>query len=422
MFDVESNTKYMKTSNIEFEQVIERGCGLDVHRDTVVATVMGKGIKTETRTFGTTTSSLKELGEWLASFEVSDGAMESTGIYWKPVLHVLREYPINLIVVNARHIKNVPGRKTDKADSRWICKLLLSGLLKGSFIPPENIQELRNLHRYKKKLVGTIASEKNRIIRILEDANVKLSSVVSDTSGVTSTYLINGLIEGRKDLENLVSECYHKKLNASPEQIKEAINGRLTTHHAFLLKSMKKHVSNLEEQIAEIDVEIEKYIKDFETEIELLQTIPGVAKEGAIGIVAEIGVDMEVFPSEHHLASHSGMCPGSNESAGKKKSSRTRHGNKHLKATLTELAWGATRTKNSYYKAKYEGMVARRGKKRALIAIGHKILCASYHIIKNKEAFKELGYEYLAERKRRNRLEYLKRELKEQGYIIQKAA
>jgi transposase len=383
---------------------------------------MGKGIKTETRTFGTTTSSLKELGAWLESLQVTDGAMESTGIYWKPVLHVLREYPINLIVANARHIKNVPGRKTDKADSQWICKLLLSGLLKGSFIPPENIQELRDLHRYKKKLIGTVAAEKNRIIKTLEDANVKLSSVVSDTSGVTATYLINGLIEGRKDLSNLVSECYHKRLQASPKEIEEAINGRLTDHHAFILKSMQKHIASVEMQIAEIDVEIEKHIKDFEKEIELLQTIPGVGKNGAIGIVAEIGVDMDVFPSEHHLASHSGMCPGNNESAGKKKSSRTRQGNKHLKSTLTELAWGATRTKKSYYKAKYESMVVRRGKKRALIAIGHKILCAAYHIIKNKEPFKELGYEYLAERKKKNRLEYLKRELKEHGYKVEKAA
>jgi len=412
----------MGKSKIEYEQVIDRGCGLDVHRDTVVATVMGKGIKTETRTFGTTTSSLNELGVWLESLGVTNGAMESTGIYWKPVLHVLRTYPLDLIVVNARHIKNVPGRKTDKADSQWICKLLISGLLKGSFIPPENIQELRDLHRYKKKLIGTVASEKNRIIRVLEDANIKLSSVVSDTSGVTASYLIKGLIEGRKDLEKLIAECYHRKLQANPGQIKEAITGRLTAHHAFILKSMQKHIASVEEQIAEIDVEIEKYIKDFEKEIELLQTIPGVGKGGAIGIVAEIGVDMDVFPSEHHLASHSGMCPGNNESAGKKKSSRTRQGNKHLKATLTELAWGATRTKKSYYKAKYESMVARRGKKRALIAIGHKILCASYHIIKNKEAFKDLGYEYLAERRKKNRLEYLKRELKEQGYKIEKAA
>lgn len=309
----------MAKKSVEFEQVIDRGCGLDVHRDTVVATVMGKGIETETRTFGTTTSSLKQLGEWLEYLQVTNGAMESTGIYWKPVLHILRDYPINLIVVNARHIKNVPGRKTDKADSQWICKLLISGLLNGSFIPPENIQELRDLHRYKKKLIGTVASEKNRIIRVLEDSNIKLSSVISDTSGVTASYLMQGLIEGRQDFDALIKECYHKKLKASPEQIKEAIKGRLTPNNIFILKSMQKHIASVESQIMEIGVEIEKHIKAFEKEIELLQTIPGVGKEGAIGIVAEIGVDMNVFPDEHHLASHSGMCPGNNESAGKKK-------------------------------------------------------------------------------------------------------
>jgi len=309
----------MKRNNIEFEQVIERGCGLDVHRDTVVATVMGKGIITETRTYDTTTNSLRELGSWLESLQVTDGAMESTGIYWKPVLHVLRTYPINLIVVNAQHIKNVPGRKTDKADSQWICKLLISGLLKGSFIPPENIQELRDLHRYKTKLVQSAASEKNRIIRVLEDSNIKIASVVTDVSGHAATYLINGLIEGRSDLENMIDECYHGRLKASPIQIKEAITGRLTSNNIFILKSMQKHIASLEEQIAEIDIEIEKHIKDFEKEIELLQTIPGVGKEGAISIVAEIGVDMNVFPNEHHLASYSGMCPGNNESAGKKK-------------------------------------------------------------------------------------------------------
>ncbi|MDP4240721.1 MAG: IS110 family transposase [Bacteroidota bacterium] len=309
----------MKRNNIEFEQVIERGCGLDVHRDTVTATVMGKGIITQTRTYNTTTSSLRELGSWLESLQVTDGAMESTGIYWKPVMHILRTYPINLIVVNAQHIKNVPGRKTDKADSQWICKLLISGLLKGSFIPPENIQELRNLHRYKTKLIQSAASEKNRIIRVLEDSNIKIASVVTDVSGHTATYLINGLIEGRNDLENLIAECYHKKLKKSPNQIKEAITGRLTANNIFILKSMQKHIASLEEQIAEIDIEIEKHIKDFEKEIELLQTIPGVGKKGAISIVAEIGVDMNVFPNEHHLASYSGMCPGNNESAGKKK-------------------------------------------------------------------------------------------------------
>jgi len=390
----------MEKRTIEYEQVIERGCGLDVHRDTVVATVMGKGIATETRTYHTTTGSLNELGEWLKSLQVEAVAMESTGIYWKPVLHVLRVYPLKILVVNARHIKNVPGRKTDRADSQWICKLLMSGLLKGSFIPPENIQVIRDLHRYKRKLVRMIASEKNRIIKVLEDANIKLSSVFSDTSGVTATQIINGLIAGRRDLEKLVSECYHNRLQATAKQIVEAINGRLTEHLSFILRTMQMHIEYLETQIAEIDTQIDKYIKEFEQEIDLLQTIPGVGKEGAISIIAEIGVDMDVFPSEHHLASHSGMCPGNNESAGKKKSTRTRQGNKHLKATLTELAWSATRTKNSFYKAKYESLVVRRGKKRALIAIGHKILCASYHIIKNKEPFKELGYEYLAERKK----------------------
>lgn len=309
----------MTLGKVEYEQVIERGCGLDVHRDTVVATVMGKGIKTDTRTFQTTTNSLNELGTWLEGLKVTDVAMESTGVYWKPVLHVLRVYPMNLMVVNARHIKNVPGRKTDKADSQWICKLLISGLLKASFIPPKKIQELRELHRYKKKLIGVAASERNRIIRVLEDANIKLSSVVSDTSGVTASYLINGLIDGRKDLDNLIAECYHGKLQATPHQIKEAITGRLESHHSFILKSMQKHIESVQSQINEIDNEVEKYIGDFEKEIELLQTIPGVAKEGAIGIIAEIGVDMSVFPTEHHLASHSGMSPGSNESAGKKK-------------------------------------------------------------------------------------------------------
>jgi transposase len=412
----------MANNELEFEQVIDRGCGLDVHRDTVVATVMGKGLKTATRTFGTTTSSLKELGAWLEELQITHGAMESTGIYWKPVLHILREYPIGLIVVNARHIKNVPGRKTDKCDSHWICKLLMSGLLKGSFIPPENIQELRDLHRYKKKLIGAVASEKNRIIKVLEDSNIKLSSVVSDTSGATASYLIKGLVEGRRDLDALINECHHKRLKSSHELIREAINGRLTANNIFILKSMQKHIASLEAQIAEIDEEIANHTRDFVKEIELLQTIPGVGKEGAIGIVAEIGVDMSVFPNEHHLASHSGMCPGNNESAGKKKSSRTRQGNKHLKATLTELAWGATRTKKSYYKAKYESMVVRRGKKRALIAIGHKILCAAYHIMKNKEAFKELGYEYLAERKKKNRVESIKKELVDLGYKVEKTA
>lgn len=306
-----------ETTNIE--QIIERGCGLDVHKETVVATVMGKGLKTETRTFSTVTSSLKDLGSWLQSKGVSDIAMESTGIYWKPVFHILSEFSFKILVVNARHIKNVPGRKTDKKDSQWICKLLLSGLLRGSFIPSEQIQEIRDLYRYKKKLIGAVSSEKNRIIRTLEDCNIKLSSVVSDTSGVTATNLINGLLNGRTDYKQLVAECYHARLSKSPQQIEEAITGRIKPHQRFLLLEMQKHIAHLDGMIKEVEVEIDSLLSPIQLEVELLQSIPGVAKEGAVGIIAEIGTDMSVFPSEQHLASHSGMCPGNNESAGKKK-------------------------------------------------------------------------------------------------------
>jgi transposase len=308
----------MEQNTIEFEQLIERGCGIDVHKETAVATVKGKGIKEETKTYDTFTSSLKEMKEWLISNGITHIAMESTGVYWKPIFNILED-SFEILLVNARHLKNVPGRKTDKADSRWICKLLLSGLLKGSFVPPENIRELRDLSRYKTKLTREVASEKNRIQRILEDANIKLSSVVSDTSGTVATKLIDGLVSGRKDLEVLINECYHGKLTSSKEELKEALTGRLTPHHVFMLKQMKAHIAYLESQIVLIDTEMDKKLEEYNDELELLQTIPGVAKDGAKRILSEIGANMNVFPDEHHLASWAGMCPGNNESAGKKK-------------------------------------------------------------------------------------------------------
>lgn len=293
----------MKKNTIEFEQVIEKGCGIDVHKKTVVATVCGKGVKTETKTFSTFTSSLKEMKVWLKEIGITHIAMESTGVYWKPVFNILED-TFDILLVNARHLKNVPGRKTDKADSRWISKLLISGLLKGSFVPPENIRELRDLSRYKTKLTGQIASEKNRIQRILEDANIKLFSVVSDTSGVVATKLIDGLMSGRKDLDKLVEECYHGNLSASREELKEALTGRITNHHVFMLKQMKSHIAYLESQIELIDREMDSKLAEYNEQLELLQTIPGVGKDGAKGILAKIGANMEVFPSEkgHILA------------------------------------------------------------------------------------------------------------------------
>ena len=310
-------TKTQKTEVVEFEQIVERGCGMDVHKETVVATVSGRGIKQETRTYSTFTSSLKELKEWLRSLGMTHIAMESTGVYWKPVFNVLEE-DIEIILVNARHIKNVPGHKTDKKDSKWITKLLLSGLLKGSFIPPKEIRELRDLFRYKRKLTGQISSEKNRLQKILEDANIKISSVVSNTFGVSSTKIIEAMIKGENDIEELVKLC-HGRLNSKKEELKEALVGKLTEHHKFMLRTIKKSIANIEDIVAEVEKQIDEQTKEYQVEMELLQTIPGVGKDSAIGIIAEIGVDMNVFPNEQHLASWAGMSPGNNESAGKKK-------------------------------------------------------------------------------------------------------
>jgi len=302
---------------MEFTSEIERGCGIDVHKETVVATINGKGLKKQTREFSTYTSSLTSLCKWLIENGVTHAAIESTGIYWKPVFNILGE-DVKLILVNARHIKNVPGRKTDIKDSEWICKLLLSGLLKASFIPPKEIRDLRDLTRYQLKLTQQVASEKNRIIRELEDANIKLSSVLQNVSGVTGTKIINAIIEGETNPNDLI-RFYHGKIKVGRGEFKEALQGTLTDHHRFMLKQMKQHMISLEKQMEEIEQEIDKRVAPYEADISLLREIPGVDRKGAVGIISEIGTDMSVFPNEHHLASWCGLSPGNNESAGKKK-------------------------------------------------------------------------------------------------------
>ena len=303
---------------IEFEQVVSRGCGMDVHKETVVATVAGVGIKAETRTFSTFTNSLVELSEWLKGVGVTTVAMESTGVYWKPVFNVL-ESDFEIMLVNARHIKNVPGHKTDKKDSRWITKLLLSGLLKGSFIPPVEIRQLRDLFRYKRKLTCQVSAEKNRLQKILEDANLKLSSVVSDTFGVSATKIIDALLAGEEDIEELLKLC-HGQLKKKQDAMQEALVGKLTEHHKFMLRTIKKSIANIEGIKAEVEQQIDEQSKAYQVEIELLQSIPGVGQESALGIIAEIGVKMEVFPNEQHLASWAGMSPGNEESGPKVRS------------------------------------------------------------------------------------------------------
>jgi len=302
---------------IKFPQVVKVGCGIDVHRDIIVATIRKSNDEFETREFGAYTSSLTSLRDWCKTEHVTHVAMESTGVYWKPVFNVLEE-DFEIILVNARHVKNVPGHKTDKKDSRWISKLLLSGLLKGSFIPPVDIRKLRDLVRYKKKVVAQAASEQNRIIKILEDANIKLSSVVSKVDGAVGTKIINSLIQGQTDPDELI-KFYHGKMKVSKTEFRMALEGRISNHHRMMLQFHQDSIADKERLIERIDAAIEVAIKAYQVEIDLLQTIPGVGKDSAISIISEIGVDMSKFPNENHLSSWAGLSPGNNETGGKKK-------------------------------------------------------------------------------------------------------
>jgi transposase len=305
-------------SNIEFNQVIKVGCGADVHRDTVVATIRRSDDDYETRTFSCYTSSLIELREWCEKSGVTHFAMESTGIYWKPVFNIMEESSMEILLVNARHVKNVPGHKTDKKDSVWLSKLLLSGLLKGSFIPPEDIRELRDLVRYKKKIIEQRSSEKNRTIKILEDCNIKLSSVLTNVDGAVGERLINDIIKGESNTEKLIKH-YHGRIKKSRAEFKEALSGRLTEHHRFMLKMVKKSIEDKDEFIKELEKEIDQKVAKYEDRLNRLQTIDGVGRDSAITIISEVGVDMSQFPNEKHFSSWAGMSPGNNESGGKKK-------------------------------------------------------------------------------------------------------
>lgn len=302
---------------IKFTQVVQCGCGIDVHKDIIVATIRKSEEEFETRNFDAFTSSLTDLRDWCKSEKVTHIAMESTGIYWKPVYNILGE-DFEVILVNARHVKNVPGHKTDTKDSIWLSKLLLSGLLKGSFIPPQKTRELRDLVRYKKKKVAQVASEKNRVIKTLEDCNIKLSSVLTDVSGVSATKIISALIDGDTDIDTLM-QYIHGKVKADRNHIRKALEGRITDHHRFMLKIARETIEENEKLIAKVDAQIDASVKDCEVILANLQTIDGVGRDSAIAIISEIGTDMTRFPNEHHLSSWAGLSPGSNESGGKKK-------------------------------------------------------------------------------------------------------
>lgn len=302
------------------EILSDRACGLDIHKKNVVATIMGSDLAKETRTFSSFTRDLEALKEWLESMKIESVAMESTGVYWKPVYQILESGNFELLLVNARHMKNVPGKKTDVKDSEWICSLLRAGLLRGSFVPVKETRYLRELVRYRKKQVQAIASEKQRMQKILEDANIKLSSVVSDISGVTATEMIDELIKGKKTAKE-ISELGKGKLKAKLEDLEKSLEGHFTNHHKFMMKTIIKKINATAEIIEELDEEIKSRneVQEEKEDIELLKTIPGVGQRTAEILVAELGTDMDQFPNEDHLSSWAGLSPGNNESGGKKK-------------------------------------------------------------------------------------------------------
>ncbi len=400
-------------------------CGIDVHKSMIKASIakgpLDKPPKFYTRTFSTMTSDLLKMKDWLRENEVEAVAMESTGVYWKPIFNILEdEFPV--ILANPQYLKKVPGKKSDVKDSKWIASLLRCGLIPASFIPPKPIRELREINRTRRKLVGMMASEKNRIQKVLEDANIKLASVVSKIDGVSSMNMIRALLKKDKLSREEIADMARGKLKSKVDQLVEALNGKITDHHRFLLRLHLNNIAFLAEQIQEIDERIQKGMILFRKEETLIQTIPGISKTTAPAIIAEIGVDMSQFPTDAHLASWAGMCPGNNESAGVKKSGKIRKGNSSLKATLTEVAWAASRTKGSAYSAIYNNIAKRRGKKRALIALGHRILLDIHRVLTTGEPFVDEGAVAVHQRNSRARQQSAIRFLEQSGYTITKAS
>ena len=407
------------------DPILKSCCGMDVHRDHVTACIASGPLDRAkeiliVQEFSTMTSDLRNLSSWLKDHNVETVAMESTGIYWKPIFNILED-GFNVILANAKHVKNVPGLKTDKRDARWLARLLRYGLVPASFIPPRNIRELRDLTRTRRKMVGEMTREKNRVQKILQDANIKLSSVMSKVFGVTGEVLMRALLENDELNPDDIASLAKGKLKKKVDLLVKAVDGNVTEHHRFLLTMHFEHIDFLAKQIAIFDEKIYQKLEPYEKKFKLVQSEPGINEVNAASVIAEIGVDMSRFPDENHLSSWSAICPGNNESAGKRKSGKTRRGNNYLKAALTEAAWAASRTKDTALREKYQNIARRRGKKRAIVAIGHQILKDVYRILSTGEPYCEVGVEVIRERKSRTKELSMIRELERIGYTIHKA-
>ena len=399
----------------------ERCCGIDVHKKSVAACVIvpgpdGQPLK-ETRTYGTLTEELSELADWLKEQGVTHVAMESTGVYWKPVYNLL-EGGFEILVVNAEHIQKWAGRKTDVQDAEWIADLLRHGLLKGSFIPSALQRELRDLTRYRTRLGDARKSEINRLHKVLEDANIKLASVASDIMGVSGRAILAELVAGQSD-PALMAQLARGRLRDKQDLLEKALSGTVKPHHRFMLAQHLGHIDYLDEAIARVDAEIEEKTRPFEATLARWDSLPGINRRIAEIVIAEVGVDLKPFADARHLASWAGMCPGNDQSAGKRRSGKTRKGSKWLRRALIEAAHGAARTRNSYYQAQYRRIVARRGKQRAAVAVGHSLLVTGYYLVTRQQAYQDLGTTYFDERDREAVKRRSVKRLEQLGFQVQ---
>jgi transposase len=403
------------------EVVYERCCGVDIGKKLVVACVLTPGTRgrshQEVRSFGTMTADLVALGDWLAERQVTHVAMESTGVYWKPIYNVLEER-FTLLLVNAQHIKAVPGRKTAVRDCEWIADLLQHGLLRGSLAPDRAQRELRELTRYRTSLTQERTAEVNRLQQTLEGGNLKLAAVASDILGKSGRDMLNALVAGTTD-GAVMADLARTKLREKLPQLERALSGRFGEHQRFLVARQLAHLDYLDELIAQVSAAIEQVLRPFEQTLERLDEIPGVGRETAEVIVAEVGTDMSRFPTAKHLASWAGRCPGNHESAGKRRSGRTRQGDRGLRAALIEAAHAAAKKKGSYLQAQYRRLAARRGKKKAAVAVGPSILVIAYHLLNHPErTFQELGGDYFDQRDREALEQRLVRRLQGLGHKV----